>query len=144
MAASTLSLSSPCMGSVFSENCSIATFFSLLFFLESKLENKIVDQILDYILGFCPEMRAHLGHYFAWTPKIIKFDRWPCSKLFNYCVKSAFVRRNQECKQKQSCMFNFCKILDLSTWRIQKIVWWPQVFKPDFHIFPYNKQIRKT
>ena len=119
-------------------------FFSLFFFLESKLENKTVDQILGYILGFCPEIRAHLGHYFAWTPKIIKFDRWPCSKLFNYCVKSAFVRWNQECKQKQSCIFNFCKILDLFTWRIQKIVWRPQVFKPDFHIFPYNKQIRKT
>ena len=30
-------------------------------------------------------------------------------------------KRNQECKQKQSCMFNFCNVLDLLTSRTQKI-----------------------
>ena len=42
---------------------------------------------------------------------------------------------NQECKQKQSLLFNFCNIFNLLTSRTQKISWWPPVFKPDFYIF---------
>ena len=50
---------------------------------------------------------------------------------------------NQECKEKQSRMFNFCNIFNLLTSRTQKIAWWSPVFKPDFHIFPYDEQSRK-
>ena len=39
-------------------------------------------------------------------------------------------------------MFNFY-VFDLLTSRTQKIAWPPTVFKPDFHIFPYNEQLRK-
>ena len=46
---------------------------------QSKLEKRIIDQILGCI-SFCFEIRAYLGHLFAWTPQIIKFNRWSCSK----------------------------------------------------------------
>ena len=69
-------------------------------------------------------------------------------KSFIYCVNQFLCEKrhkkwNQECKQKLSRMLNFCNILDLLTSRIQKIAWWTPVFKPDFHIFPYNEQLRK-
>ena len=41
----------------------------------------------------------------------------------------------QECKQKQSLLFNFCNIFDLSTSRTPKILWWHSVFKPDFYMW---------
>ena len=65
-------------------------------------------------------------------------------------LKSVFAREtpikkwNQDCKQKQSRMFNFCKFFDLLISTTQKIALWPPVFKPDFHIFPYNEQLKKT
>ena len=34
---------------------------------------------------------------------------------------------NQEYKQKQSLLFDFCNIFDLLTSRTQKIAWWPPV-----------------
>ena len=37
-------------------------------------------------------------------------------------------------------MFNFCNAFDLLTSRTQNIAWRPPVFKPEFHIFPYNEQ----
>ena len=57
-------------------------------------------------------------------------------KLYIYCV-------NQECKQKQSRMFNFRNIFYLLASRTQKIACWPQIFKPDFYIFPYNEKLKK-
>ena len=67
-------------------------------------------------------------------------------KSFIYCVNQ-FLREkshkkwNQECKQKQSGMFNFCDIVDLLNSRTQKIAWWHPVFKPDFyiHLFFYKQ-----
>ena len=50
---------------------------------------------------------------------------------------------NQECKQKQSILLNLWKIFDLLTSRTEKIARWPAVFKPDFHIFSFNEQLRK-
>ena len=50
---------------------------------------------------------------------------------------------HKKCKQKQSRMFNFCNIFDLLTSRTPKIARYPPAFKPDFHIFPYNEQLRK-
>ena len=50
---------------------------------------------------------------------------------------------NQECKQKQSSMYNFYNIFDLLTSRTQKTASWPPIFKPDFYIFPYNVQLSK-
>ena len=50
---------------------------------------------------------------------------------------------NQECKQKQSLLFNFCNIFDLLTSRTQKIAWWPLVLKPDFYIFSTQENLKK-
>ena len=81
---------------------------------------------------------------------MILFKKWAKHKVksYIYCVNQ-FLREkrhkkwNQECKQKQSLLFNFCNIFDLLTSRTQKIAWWPPVFKPDFYIFSYNEQLRK-
>ena len=40
-------------------------------------------------------------------------------------------------------MFNFCNIFDLLISRTQKIAWQFAVFKSDFHVFPYNEQLKK-
>ena len=57
--------------------------------------------------------------------------------------KKRHKKLNQECKQKQSLLFNFCSIFDLLTYRTQAIALWSPVFKPDFYIFPFNEQLRK-
>ena len=81
VAASTLSLSSAYKASAFSEiNLVPPSFFlrlkSFLWkgHLTVKARKKIIDQILSYS-SFCFQIRAHLGHLFAWTRKIIKFNR---------------------------------------------------------------------
>ena len=69
-------------------------------------------------------------------------------KSNTYCVNQ-FLRKkrhknwNQECKQNQSILFNFCNIFDLFTSRPQKIAWWAPDLRPDFYIFSYNEQVRK-
>ena len=69
-------------------------------------------------------------------------------KLYIYSVNQ-FLRKKrhknwiQECKQKQSLLFNFLNIFDLLISRAKKLVWWPPVFKPNFYIFSYTKQLRK-
>ena len=79
-AASTLLLNSAHKGSVFSEiNPVPPYFFHLKSFLWKvlltvKVRKKIIDEILGYI-SFCFEIPADLGHLFAKTPKIIKFNR---------------------------------------------------------------------
>ena len=81
---------------------------------------------------------------------MILLKKWAKHKVksYIYCVNQ-FLREkrhkkwNQECKQKQSLLFNFCNIFDLLTSRTQKIAWWPPVFKPDFYIFSFNEQLRK-
>ena len=81
---------------------------------------------------------------------MILFRKWAEHKVKYdiYCVNQ-FLREkrhkkwNQECKQKQSLLFNFCNIFDPLTSRTQKIAWSPPVFKPDFYIFFYNEQLRK-
>ena len=50
---------------------------------------------------------------------------------------------NQECKQKQSLLFNFCNIFDLLNSRTQKIAWWPLVLKPDFYRFSTQENLKK-
>ena len=58
-------------------------------------------------------------------------------KSYIYCVNQ-FLREkrhsklNQECKEKQSLLFNFCNIFDLSIPRTEKIALWTPAFKPDF------------
>ena len=69
-------------------------------------------------------------------------------KSYTHCVNQflrvkRFKKLNQECKQKQSLLFNFCNIFDLLISRTEEIVWWPPVFKPDSYIFSYNEQLRK-
>ena len=81
---------------------------------------------------------------------MLLFKKWARHKVksYIYCVNQ-FLREkshnkwNQECKQKQSLLFNFCNIFDLLTSRAQKIAWWPCVFKSDFYIFSYNEKLRK-
>ena len=120
----------------------------------AKVRKKTIVQILGYN-SFYIEIRTHFGHLFAKTPEINKFNRWSCSKTepntklnHSYYV-NPFLRKkrhkkwNQECKQKQSLLFNFCNIFDLLTSRTQKIAWWLPVFKVDFYIFSFNEQFRK-
>ena len=57
--------------------------------------------------------------------------------------KKRHKKLNQECKQKQSLLFNFCNIFDLLTYSTQAIALWSPVFKPNFYIFPFNEQLRK-
>ena len=54
-------------------------FFHLKYFLWKgpltvKIRKKFINQTLGCI-NFYVEMRAHIGHIFAETPKIIKFNR---------------------------------------------------------------------
>ena len=129
MAASALSLSSVLsLTSVFSEISPVPHiyFFHLKSFLWKgpltvKVRKKIIDQILGYI-SFCIEIRAYLGYLLC---------------------KKRHKNWNQECKQKQSLLFNLCNVFDLLTSRTPKIAWWLPVFKPDFYIFSFNEQLRK-
>ena len=81
---------------------------------------------------------------------MILFKKWAKHKVksYVYCVNQ-FLREkhdkkwNQECKQKQSLVFDFYSIFDLFTSRTQKIAWWSPAFKPDFYIFSLNEQFRK-
>ena len=90
--ACTLLLSSTCMASVFSKNSSVPHIFSL-FFLRVKVRKKIVNQILGYILSFCSQIRAHLGHYFAWAPKIIKFNQIVWLTLPPHIINKPWISR---------------------------------------------------
>ena len=81
---------------------------------------------------------------------MILLQKWAKHKVKSntYCVnqflrKKCHKKRNQECTQKQSLLFNFCYIFDLLTSRTEKIARWPHVFKPDFYIFSYNEQLKK-
>ena len=80
MTASAFSLSSAYKTSVFSEiNAVPPYFYHLKSFLWKgpltvKVRKKIIDQILGYI-SFCIEIHGHLGHLFAQTPEINKFNR---------------------------------------------------------------------
>ena len=76
---------------------------------------------------------------------MVLLKKWARHKVksYTYCVNQFLPEKhqkewNQECKQKQSLMFNFYNIFDLLTSWTQKIAWWPPVFKHDFCIFPYN------
>ena len=81
---------------------------------------------------------------------MILLKKWAKHKVksYIYCV-SRFLREkrhkkwNQESKQKQYLLFNFCNILDLLTSRTQVIAWWLPAFRPDFYMFSYNEQLRK-
>ena len=81
---------------------------------------------------------------------MILFKKWAKHqvKSYIYC-ENQFLREKlhkkwkQECKQKQSLLFNFCHIFDLLTSRTQKIALWHPVFKPASYTFPYNEQLRK-
>ena len=96
-------------------------FFHLKYFLwkgplRVRLRKKIIDQILGYISSYF-EICAHLGHLFA---KINMFNWWSCSKK----SKKHHKNWNEEYKQKQSCLFNFCNIFYFLTSRTKKITWW--------------------
>ena len=71
-------------------------------------------------------------------------------KSYIYCANNQFLRQkrrkkwNQECKRKQSLLFNFCNSFGVSTSRTEKIAWWPPVFKHNIYIFFYNGQLRKV
>ena len=76
---------------------------------------------------------------------MVLLKKWARHKVksYTYCVNQFLPEKhhkewNQECKRKQSLMFNFYNIFDLLTSWTQKIAWWPPVFKHDFCIFPYN------
>ena len=75
---------------------------------------------------------------------MILFKKWAKHKVKWYisCVNQFLCNRhhkkwNQECKQKQSLLFNIWNIFYLLTSRTFSI------FKPDFYIFSYKKQLRK-
>ena len=51
-----------------------------------------------------------------------------------------YKKPNQECKQTQSLLLNFCNIFDLMISRTEH---GDLVFKPDFDIFSYDEQLRK-
>ena len=71
------------------------------------------------------------------------FKKWAKHKVNQFLREKHHKKWNQECKQKQYLLFNFCNIFDLLTSRTQKIAWWCPVFRPDFYIFSYNQQLRK-
>ena len=73
------------------------------------------------------------------------FKKWAKHKGKSYIYGvNQFLREkrhkkwNQECKQKQSVLFNFCNVFDLLTSRTQKTEWWHPVFKPDFYKFSFK------
>ena len=82
MSGSSLSLSSANKISVFSEINPVPNFFFFFDFksflgigpLTVKVRKKFLDQMFGYI-RFCFEIRAHVGHLFARTLKIVKFNR---------------------------------------------------------------------
>ena len=73
---------------------------------------------------------------------MILFKKWAKHKVksYIYCVNQ-FLREkchkkwSQECKQKQSVLFNFCNSFDLLIPRTEKIAWWPPVFNLIFTYF---------
>ena len=79
---------------------------------------------------------------------MILFKKWTKHKvkLYIYCVNQ-FLRGKrhkkwkQECKQKQSLLFNFCDIFDRLVSRTEKIAWWPPVFKSDFYHGDNNTKV---
>ena len=82
---------------------------------------------------------------------MILFKTWAKHKVksYIYCVNQFLPKKrhknwSQECKQKQSLLFNFCNIFDLLISRTAKITWWSPIFKPNFYIFSYNGQLRKN
>ena len=82
---------------------------------------------------------------------MILFKKWARHKVkpYIYCVNQFFREKchkkwNQECKRKQSLLFNFCNIFHLLSSRTQKIAWWAPVFKTYFYIFSYNEQLSST
>ena len=70
---------------------------------------------------------------------MIMFKKWAKHKVKSqiYCVNQ-FLREkrhkkgNQECKQKQFPLSNFCIIFDLLTSKTQRMAWWTPAFKPVF------------
>ena len=81
---------------------------------------------------------------------MILFKKWFKHKVkpYIYCVNQFLHEKchkkwNQECKQKQSVLFNFCNMFYLLTSSTQKIPWWAPVFKPDFYIFSNNEKLQK-
>ena len=81
---------------------------------------------------------------------MILFKKWAKHKVksYIYCVNQFLPEKRhkkwkQECKQKQSFLFNVCDIFDLLTSRTQKIASWPPVSKFDFYIFSYNERPKK-
>ena len=81
---------------------------------------------------------------------MILLEKWAkhkvksCSYYVNQFLREKRHEKwNQERKQKQSLLFNFCNIFYLLTSRTQKIAWWLPVFKSDFYIFYFNEQFRK-
>ena len=83
---------------------------------------------------------------------MILFKKWARHNVKTYLLwkseKSVLLEKNnkkwnQERKQKQSSIFNFCNIFDFLNSRTQEITWWSPILKPDCYIFPYNEQLRK-
>ena len=79
---------------------------------------------------------------------MILFKKWAKDKVksYIYCVNQFLHEKrhkkwNQECKQKQFLLFNFCNFFDLSNSENSMVT--PD-FKHDFDIFPYNEQLRET
>ena len=80
---------------------------------------------------------------------MILFKKWAKHKVksYIYCVNQ-FLREkrhkkwNQERKEKQSLLFNFCNIFDLLTSRTQKIAWWPLFLNLIFTYFPKTNNSR--
>ena len=158
MAASALSLSSAYKASVFSE---INTVIPYIFFTQNLSYGKVLWQSkLEKILSirFWPASVFVLKYVLIWfifAHKLLKqlglIDIYMSKhkvKSYMYFVNQFLVEKphkkcNQECKEKQSFLFNFWNIFDLLTSRTQKIAWWPPVFKPDFYIFSYNEKLRK-
>ena len=61
-------------------------------------------------------------------------------KLYIYSVNQ-FLRKKRHKKWIQDSFI--LNIFDLLISRAKKLVWWPPVFKPNFYIFSYTKQLRK-
>ena len=81
---------------------------------------------------------------------MIFLKKWAKHKFKSYINRANQILRkkchkkwNQECKQKQSRLFDFCNIFDLLTSRTEKLASWLLVSEPDFYIFSYNEQLRK-
>ena len=87
---------------------------------------------------------------YGYIYEYINIKKWTKHKVksYIYCVNHFLCEKrhnkwNHKCKQKQSLLFNFCNSFDLLYSGVEKMAWWPHVFKTDFYIFSCNEKFKE-